>query len=85
MDQNTSSTQDLSKYPPNVIESLRKQARRYAQQIRHLEDNGMVFDRRQVRKAWTVFADQLSDYDLWWLTRCEYTAAYSLRSNPPIH
>lgn len=67
---------DLSAYPSSIIESLKKQAQRYAKQIHDLEIAGMMEDRLRIRKAWRAFVDQQNDPNLWWFARSEYTRIY---------
>lgn len=74
----TSTTENVvDDYPPHVLESLQRQARRYAEQIRLLEADGLMEDRLRIRKAWKAFVGQHADSgDLWWFTRTAYTKAY---------
>lgn len=71
-----SSTYDVSEQPPIVVQSVQEQARRYAVQIRGLEQRGFTDDVPRVRRAWQTFINQHTNSDLWWFARSEYADAY---------
>lgn len=65
-------------YPKTVIEAVSRQASRYGEQTRLLEDSGMQEDRTRVRKAWRAFLDQFEiNNNLWWLARSSYYDSYA--------
>lgn len=68
----------LGGYPLNAIKAVSRQAGRYGEQTRLLEDSGMQEDRTRVRKAWRGFLDQFeTNNNLWWLARSSYYDAYA--------
>ena len=64
-------------YPVRVIEAISRQATRYGEQIRLLEDAGLEGDRSKVRKAYEVFLKQLTGLShLREISRSAYYDAY---------
>jgi hypothetical protein len=62
--------------PIHIIHSIINQASRYGEQVRLLEDAGLVKEYTQVRRAWQAFSHQL-DRRLNLFARDAYYEAYS--------
>lgn len=62
--------------PPGAADAVVKQAYRYGEQIRQLEDQGAEKDRVAVRKAWDTFRTQLENTSLLSIARDSYSEAY---------
>lgn len=72
----------IEAYPVGVVEAVKKQSARYAEQIISLELCGDMVSRSMIEKAWVVFGSQLKDSHLFPIAMTSYREAYFKNSVP---